>query len=68
VLNTHFSVAIQLGKRLTIVGVVEEYLKRESTNQEWVSLKLENGQIITINLKHCSTPNDNNHGISSKKD
>lgn len=65
-----------LGKRLTIVGVVEEYIKRESTGQEWVSLKLENGQTITINLLHCSEPgsqisiktNDNINGKSSKKD
>jgi hypothetical protein len=60
-------VAIPLGKRLTIVGVVEEYLKRDSTNQEWVSLKLENGQTITINLIHCRALDDHNHGISGKK-
>jgi hypothetical protein len=63
----------KLGTRLTIVGTVEEYLKRDSTDQEWVSLKLENGQIITINLKYCNPTgtietNDNNHGKSGKKD
>jgi hypothetical protein len=62
-----------LGRRFVIVGIVEEYIKRESTNQEWVSLKLENGQIITINLKHCSDiiatePNDIIDGKSGIKD
>jgi hypothetical protein len=57
-----------LGRRFVIVGTVEEYLKRESTSQEWVSLKLENGQIITINLEHCREENDIVDGKSSIKD
>jgi hypothetical protein len=57
-----------LGRRFVIIGTVEEYLKRESTSQEWVSLKLENGQIITINLEHCREENDIIDRKSSIKD
>jgi hypothetical protein len=62
---------VPLGSRFTIVGVVEEYLALPSKDQEWVSLRLENGIVITINLKVCKpvmeNADDNANGESGKQ-
>jgi hypothetical protein len=42
-----------LGRRYSIIGTVEEYIKRELTGQEWITLQFENSDRITINIKHC---------------
>lgn len=41
------------GKKMTIVGVVEEHLVMESKSKEWVKLRFPNGSTIVIDIKHC---------------
>lgn len=42
-----------LGTKVFIVGVIEEHLVLPSKSQEWVSIRLENDIVITINIKYC---------------
>lgn len=42
-----------LGTKVFIVGVIEEHLTLASKSQEWVSIRLENDIVITINRKYC---------------
>jgi hypothetical protein len=60
-----------LGIKLSITGTVEEHLLLPSKSQEWVSLRLENGILITINLKYCipitEKNDDNANGTSGKQ-
>ena len=39
------------GKKMQITGIVVEHLQYAS--KEWVSLKLANNSIVTINIKDC---------------
>lgn len=54
------------GKKMTIVGVVEEHLTMESKNQEWVKLTFPNGSSIVIDVKHCKEVNERSEGDSNK--
>jgi hypothetical protein len=48
------------GKKMTIVGIVEEHLTLESKSKEWVKLKFPNGSSIVIDIKYCKEVKDEN--------
>lgn len=44
------------GKKMMIVGEVEEHLTLNS--KQWITIRLPDNSLITINLKHCKEIKD----------
>jgi hypothetical protein len=54
------------GKKMTIVGTVEEHLVMESKNKEWVKLTFPNGSSIVIDVKYCKEVDEGSKSDPSK--